>query len=166
VKTVSAGQVSAFAFIEKIYIAIIILFICEQHKCCRLVEVLLVVVVVVGERIMGNLWDKEHKRLLLQGEVQKILKERQRVEQNIRFYLDASGHLLVYGTDYFVQNKNDAASVRAYVLTRRPRNVEDMDSYYRDLTDELERRIACRREVSHLQDKSRCLTACLQHLSC
>jgi hypothetical protein len=56
VNTVSAGSVSALAFIEKNYIAIIILFLREQHKCCRLVELLLVVlvvVVVVGERIMG-----------------------------------------------------------------------------------------------------------------
>jgi hypothetical protein len=54
VNTVSAGSVSALAFIEKNYIAIIILFLREQHKCCRLVELLLVVVVVVvGEGIMG-----------------------------------------------------------------------------------------------------------------
>jgi len=56
VNTVSAGSVSALAFIEKNYIAIIILFIRKQHKCCRLVELLLVVVVVVvvvGEGIMG-----------------------------------------------------------------------------------------------------------------
>ncbi len=44
-------------------------------------------------------------------------------------YLDASGLLLVYGNDYYVQHKNDAASVRGYVLARRPRNIEDMDSF-------------------------------------
>jgi len=118
-----------------------------------------------GGRDNGDLWDREN-RSLLQAEFQKILEERKRVEQKIRFYLDASGHLFVYGTDYFVQHKNDAASVRGYVLTGRPQNIKDMDSFYRDLTDELERWIACRREISHLQDKSHRLTARLQCLNC
>jgi hypothetical protein len=68
-----------------------------------------------GGRDNGDLWDKENRELRLCIEVQKFFDERERVEQKIMFLLDAFGHLFMLGTDYYVKDKRDLASVRAHI---------------------------------------------------
>ena len=98
------------------------------------------------------------------ADIQFITDQLARVERKIRFFLDASGYLYILRTYYDVRHLKNVVSVRNYVFTRKPQNL-DMNLFYNNLNEELERWTECMNEVIRLQAKSCRLNARLKHLS-
>jgi len=117
-----------------------------------------------GGRDNEDFWDKENRGLKFRADIQFITDQLARVERKIRFFLDASGYLYILGTYYDVRHLKNVVSVRNYVFTRKPQNL-DMNLFYNNLNEELERWTECMNEVICLQAKSCRLNARLKHLS-
>ena len=117
-----------------------------------------------GGRENEDSWDKENKSM--RQRIETITDEIERIERKITFYLDASGHVRVFYTEYDVRHLRDVVSVRNHVLSRRPINLQNEISFYNDLHDELDRWTDCMRKDSHLREKNHRLAASLNQLTC
>jgi hypothetical protein len=117
-----------------------------------------------GGRDNEDFWDKENRGLKLYADVKFITDQLPCVERKIIFFLDATGYLCIIGTYYDVRHLKNVASLRNYVFSRKPPNL-DVNSFCNILNEELERWTECMNEVIRLQAKSFRLNACLKHLS-
>jgi hypothetical protein len=97
-----------------------------------------------------DFWDKENRGLKFRADIQ--------------FITDASGYLYILGTYYDVRHLKNVVSIRNYVFTRKPQNLE-MNLFYNNLNEELERWTECMNVVICLQAKSCHFNARLKHLS-
>jgi hypothetical protein len=86
--------------------------------------------------------------------IETITDEIEWIERKITFYLDASGHVRVFYTEYDVRHLRDVVSVRNHVLSRRPINLQNEISFYNNLHDELDGWTDCMRKVSRLREKT------------
>ncbi len=116
-----------------------------------------------GGRDNEDFWDKENRRLKFRAIFNLLLTNLFTWKKN-QIFSGRFGYLYILGTYYDIRHLKNVVSVRNYVFTRKPQNL-DMNLFYNNLSEELERWTECMNEVICLQAKICHLNARLKHLS-
>jgi hypothetical protein len=85
-----------------------------------------------------NSWDKDNKNTKGRQRAKALFNEREKVEQEITFLIDASQILTVRCINFDIQGYQDRIAICSFILQQRP-TYEDQNLFEQDLDDELSR---------------------------
>jgi len=99
--------------------------------------------------------DEDKRRKIHEGK--EAFDKRERVEQEIKFLIDASQIFTICHINFDIQRCQDRTEIRFLILQQRPA-YEDQNLFQQDLDDELSKWQDNQTSICHLQNKSFKLT--------